>query len=106
MNPIDETDRSSHESVAACLNSGPGTNPNFNFDTNFKAKTIVGYAQAAYCTEGLADWNCGAVCDDLPRLDNVTVVEDGPTQGQVYVGYKPDTNHIVVSFRGASINQG
>merc|ERR1711865_884380 len=70
----------------------------FVFDIH-AANASLGVAQAAYC-EDLGTWSCGAVCDGLPALTNVTVVLDQPTRGKAYVGYNQASDQIVIAFRG------
>lgn len=65
-------------------------------DTN----QTLGYAQAAYCVEGLKDWNCGEVCRALPPLANVTVAEDDKTNGLAYVGFEAVSKTVQIGFRG------
>lgn len=64
------------------------------------ASVILGYAQASYCQPGLQTWRCGPVCDSVPALSNVTVVNDSITGGLAYVGYDEAAETIVISFRG------
>jgi len=63
------------------------------------AALLLGFAQASYCPD-LKNWECGAVCRDLPKLMNVTVVEDKNTDGKAYVGFEPNSLTIIISFRG------
>ena len=69
-----------------------------SFDLKYVKQTL-GFAQVAYCSN-IDTWTCGAVCDGLDTLSEISVVTDRATQGLVYVGYRNTTNTIVVSFRG------
>ena len=69
-----------------------------SFDLDYVNQTL-GFAQVSYCSN-IDDWSCGAVCNGLPHLSEISVVTDRATQGLVYVGYRNTTNTIVVSFRG------
>lgn len=81
--------------VLLVLTLGPiGSTAPWNLTTSIR---ILNFAQAAYC-EGLADWDCGHVCRNLPQLSNVTVVADNATMGLAYVGTYAE--EIVLSFRG------
>ena len=65
------------------------------------SEQILGYAQAAYCRDGLETWSCGTVCSQwVPGLFNVSVIEDSETHGLAFVGFLASTKSIVVSFRG------
>ena len=82
--------------VLLVLTLGPtGATAPWNLTTSIR---ILNFAQAAYC-EGLADWDCGHVCRNLPQLSNVTVVADNATMGLAYVGTYAEEN--VLSFRGS-----
>jgi len=63
------------------------------------AALLVGYAQVSYC-QNVENWECGAVCRGLPALSNITVVEDPGTNGRAYIGYEPNSDIIIISFRG------
>ena len=77
----------------------PVSSASASFDLADTNQTL-GYAQAAYCAQGLEEWNCGEVCRALPSLVNVTVAEDGKTYGLAYIGFEPASKTIQIAFRG------
>lgn len=65
------------------------------------SKTIAYLAGLSYCPKKcLEDWSC----QDGKHINmiNVTHVNNPATLASGFVGYRPDKNQIVISFRGSS----
>jgi len=59
------------------------------------------YAKIAYCPSGnIRSWTCAA-CPLHPNFKLFQVYDNQSLDSQAYSGYDPDTNRIVVAFRGS-----
>lgn len=81
--------------IGAALAQAPTYDPNQAMDS-------LWYCKAAYCLAAdIQTWNC-SMCSYHNGFTNVNVYEHEAFDGQGYTGYNPDTNMIVVAFRGSS----
>lgn len=67
-----------------------------------KALRALHHSAAAHChPEVLEKWSCGTACQHEEGIRNVTVIANNVTKTYGFVGYSPETNEILVSFRGS-----
>jgi len=67
-----------------------------------EALTYVLYSDSAYCLQpNLAAWNCQYCKGDTAGFVFVNYFESDLTDSHVYIGYHPNRDEIIVSFRGS-----
>ena len=74
-----------------------------NYDLT-ESKTIIKLAATAFCSKQCVDsWSC-RVSKELPLIMTY-YLEQNITKAAGYVGYRKDTNQVVLGFRGSSNRQ-
>lgn len=67
------------------------------------AKLYLEYAKVSYCSQSnIQSWKCGAPCNQLPGMKDITVVNKLAHEGQGYVAFDSNNKNIVVAIRGSS----
>lgn len=60
------------------------------------------WSNAVKCShEKVMQWDCGAACTRGGRIENITLEWDDSLEVRAFVGYQPERNWIVWSFRGS-----
>ena len=73
-----------------------------NYDQAYAQKAVY-LSEAAFCeSTDLEDWKCGAACNEVPGVVQVSRVKDNLLGVFGYVGFNPSDNEIIVSFRGSN----
>ena len=63
---------------------------------------LARFSSLAYCPKTcLESWQCDSG-KNLPPLTNVSFFNNGINLASVYIGYRPDVNQILLSFRGSA----
>jgi hypothetical protein len=72
------------------------------YNTSF-ALEMLHFSGAAYCPgAAVQSWSC-SFCQEIPGFTPYGVVYNSTTDMLSYVGYKNDTDSIIVSFRGTNL---
>ncbi|EAR96490.1 lipase family protein (macronuclear) [Tetrahymena thermophila SB210] len=76
-------------------------NCQFNYNEGI-SKNLAGFAVQAYCNNtSIPLNNCGAPCNQNPQgLQNFIEVKNDTTSTRAILGFSPDNDAIVISFRG------
>ena len=73
-----------------------------NYDENLSLKAAH-YSGASYCMYELIDaWFCGGHCDAIPGVSNIHRAFDPETRTFGYTAYEPNSDLIVLAFRGSN----
>ncbi|KAJ3322395.1 hypothetical protein HDV06_003132 [Boothiomyces sp. JEL0866] len=62
-------------------------------------KSLLGFARASYCVDGLIDWNCTTCHPELQTTD-ISTVGNFDDNAFGYVAYSKPIESIILSFRG------
>ncbi|EAR92670.1 lipase family protein (macronuclear) [Tetrahymena thermophila SB210] len=68
------------------------------------AQKLAAFSLASYCTSNyLSNWNCGFACQQNQQgLQNLQILTNTTSYATALIGYSPDLNGIVISFRGTT----
>ncbi|KAJ3304834.1 hypothetical protein HDV03_002216 [Kappamyces sp. JEL0829] len=79
--------------------------PQLPTETAALLKDHVVFARAAYCIDGLQQWNC-SVCEADAAVQNITFAGEFASTVFAYVGYSLPRKTIVLAFRGTRTLNG
>lgn len=63
------------------------------------------YSAITHCPKACIEaWTCGTIAH-LPKLVNVTYLDNSVTKASGFIAYDPSNNNLVISWRGSSNTQ-
>ena len=63
------------------------------------------YNNAAYCDpDNLSTWKVGRIATVYPQITDIRVYQNTKTDNLAFLGYNPNTQTIILSFRGSRIS--